>query len=195
MTFEHVNVKLFVQTPEKHLDDVLEPLVPVFHRWIQERAFGELLLDVADYRHVYAGPGVILIGNDGDYAIDNTGNQLGVLYNRKSAFSGTNQDRLKQSAKAALGAYEKMQSEPSLRGKFAFDGKKIQLIFNDRFLSPNAAETKSAFEPELNAFCAKLFGGAAYTATYESDSRKRFGVTLEPAQPIPPSQLLANLGV
>ena len=53
MQLQHVNVKLLVQNP-KEVD--LEPLIPVFQSWIQDQAGGELLLDVADYRHVDAGP-------------------------------------------------------------------------------------------------------------------------------------------
>ena len=62
--------------------------------------FGELLLDVADYRHVPAGPGVMLIGNEGDYSVDNTGDRLGIRYNRKAALDGDNQDRLRQAARS-----------------------------------------------------------------------------------------------
>jgi len=52
-----VNVKLLAKDPE---DVDLEPLIPVFHNWIQGQVFEELLLDVADYRHVHEGPGVVL---------------------------------------------------------------------------------------------------------------------------------------
>jgi hypothetical protein len=190
MDFQHVNVKLFVDGTE----EALEPLIPVFHRWIQEKPFEELLLDVADYRHVCAGPGVILIGHEADYSLDNTDNRLGVLYNRKAALEGTNQDRMKQAARAALNAYQKLEGETGVGGEIRFDGKKIQLFINDRFLAPNNQETRAAFEPELKSFAAALFGGADYSASYESDPRRRFGVTLESSKAIPAGQLLANLG-
>jgi hypothetical protein len=189
MDLQHVNVKLFVDGSE----DVLEPLIPVFHRWIQEKPFEELLLDVADYRHVYAGPGVILIGHEGDYSLDNTDNRLGVRYNRKAALEGTNQDRLKQATRAALRAYQKLEGETGVSGQIRFGGKKIQLFINDRFLAPNDPETRAAFLPELNSFAAALFGGADYSAAYEPDPRRLFGVTLESSKAIPAAQLLANL--
>ncbi|HKQ86648.1 MAG TPA: hypothetical protein VJS43_07760 [Candidatus Acidoferrales bacterium] len=186
---QHVNVKLFVEGSE----EALEPLVPVFHRWIQEKPLEELLLDVADYRHVIDGPGVVLIGHEANYSLDNTEGDLGVLYNRKTPLDGTNQDRLKQAARAALNACEKLEAEPKLNGKIRFGGTKIQLLINDRFLAPNVAETRAAFDPELKEFCARLFGGIEYTASYENDPRRRFGVTLQTAQPIPSEKLLANL--
>src|SRR4029077_10076795 len=67
MELQHVNVKLIVRTPEE-VD--LEPLIPIFHGWIQGRVCDELLLDIADYRHVPAGPGVVLIGHEADYSVD-----------------------------------------------------------------------------------------------------------------------------
>lgn len=41
----------------------LDPFIPVFHRWIEERTLPELVIDVANYAHVPEGPGVVLIGH------------------------------------------------------------------------------------------------------------------------------------
>lgn len=51
----------------------LEPAIDVFHRFIQQGLVEGLILDVADYRHVEDGPGVILVGHDIDYGINRTG--------------------------------------------------------------------------------------------------------------------------
>src|SRR5216683_2708414 len=68
MQLQHVNVKLLVQNPA---EASLEPLIPVFHSWIENRAEDdELLIDVADYIHVPAGPGVVLIGHEGNYSFN-----------------------------------------------------------------------------------------------------------------------------
>src|SRR5580698_8801430 len=85
MEFQHVNVKLLLARDEQ-LD--LAPLIPIFNTWIQNQAPDELLLDIADYRHVPEGPGVVLIGLQADYSVDNTGGRLGVRYNRKAALDG-----------------------------------------------------------------------------------------------------------
>ena len=63
-------------------------LIPVFHRWIREQAMPELLIDVADYSHVPAGPGVMVIGHEANYSVDNRENRLGLLYNRRAALEG-----------------------------------------------------------------------------------------------------------
>src|SRR5438309_7406771 len=109
---QHINVKLLL-----HDNGDLDPVIPVFHSWIQKQIFDELLLDVADYRHVKDGPGVILIGHEADYSIDQTDGRLGIRYNRKAALSGSNQDRLEQAVRSALSAIQHLESDPRLEGK------------------------------------------------------------------------------
>src|ERR1700681_1853968 len=156
---QHVNVKLLLRNPEE-VD--LEPLIPVFHDWIRDQVGEGLLLDVADYRHVDAGPGVVLIGHEGNYSVDNTDNRLGVRYNRKAPLDGSNQDRLRQAARAALTACQRLETEPGLNGKFRFNGREIDLFINDRLLAPNRESTRDAAQPDLDSFFSKLFGGKEY---------------------------------
>lgn len=187
---QHVNVKLLVQNPE---DFDLEALIPVFHNWIEEQIPGELLLDIADYRHVPAGPGVVLIGHQGDYSVDNTGNRLGVRYNRKAPLDGSNEDRLKQAARAALTACQRLESDSRLGGTLRFGGQEIEIFINDRLLAPNSDATRQAAEPELRAFAAKVFRGADYSVTYESDRRKLFRATFKAARTFTTADLLESL--
>ena len=81
MELQHLNVKLLLENSQ---DLDLDAIVNIFHGWIQEQLCEELLLDVADYRHVHHGPGVVLIGHEADYAIDNTDGRWGIRYNRKA---------------------------------------------------------------------------------------------------------------
>src|ERR1700682_2051227 len=143
---QHVNVKLLLRNPEE-VD--LEPLIPVFHDWIRDQVGEGLLLDIADYRHVDAGPGVVLIGHEGNYSVDNTDNRLGVRYNRKATLEGSNQDRLKQAARAALTATQRLEADPRLDGNLRVSGQEFEIFFNDRLLAPNTDDTRKAAEPEL----------------------------------------------
>ena len=61
----------------------LEEFIPIFHHWIQTQELEELLIDVADYRHVPHGPGVVLITHDAHYAMDLADGRLGLLYSRR----------------------------------------------------------------------------------------------------------------
>lgn len=187
---QHVNVKLLVQNPDVAS---LELLVPVFHSWIESQSDDELLIDVADYTHVPAGPGVVLIGHEANYSVDNTGNRLGVRYNRKAACDGDNQDCLAQSTRAALLACRRLEDEPRLDGKLRFNGQDIEIFINDRLIAPNTPATRDACEADFRLFSQKLFRGKEYSISYGIDPRSLFTAYIKAAQPVSATELLEAL--
>jgi len=190
MQLQHVNVKLLVENPE---EADFEPLIPVFHGWIENQNGDELLIDVADYAHVPAGPGVVLIGHEGNYSVDNTGNRLGVRYNRKAIVDGSNQDCLTQAARAALMAFQRLELEPRLGGKFRFNGQDIEIFINDRLVAPNNAAMREAFDADLHLFSRKLFRGMEYSISYGTDPRSLFTAFVKAARPFSVADLLEAL--
>lgn len=190
MDIQHLNAKFFVENPAA-ID--LEAFLVIFNRWIQDHVCEELLIDVADYRHVFAGPGVVLIGHEANYSMDNTGNRLGLLYNRKAVMNGDVQDRLPRVVRSTLLACQRLQADPLLQGKLKFNGQELQLLINDRLIAPNTRETLSAIKPELKIFFAKLYGGATYTLEGNLDLRERFTVSVKAAGHFDIAGLLKNL--
>jgi hypothetical protein len=190
MELQHVNVKLLLSNPAE-VD--LEPLIPIFHSWIQDSIREELLLDVADYRHVDAGPGIILIGYEGNYSVDNADHRLGVRYNRKTEFAGTNQDRLQQAARAALSACQRLEADPRLEGKFRFNGQEIEIFVNDRLLAPNHPATREAIKDDLSPFLHKLLGSGDYSLSFDENPRNLFRVCVKASQNFTAESLSKNL--
>jgi hypothetical protein len=190
MQLQHINVKLLVKNPGE-VD--LESLIPVFHSWIQDQVFADLLLDIADYRHVHAGPGMVLIGHAGDYSVDNADSRLGVRYNRKALLDGSNQDRLRQATRAALSACQRLEAEPRLGGKLRFNGQEIEVFVNDRLVAPNHDATRASVKPDFAAFFRQLFRGTEYSLSHDSDPRRLFGVSVRCSQSFSVADLLANL--
>jgi hypothetical protein len=190
MELQHLNVKLLLGSPEQ-VD--LEPLIPIFHSWIQDSAREELLLDVADYQHVHAGPGIILIGHEANYSVDNTDNRLGVRYNRKAVVEGTNQDRLTQATRAALSACERLETDPRLQGKLHFNGREIEISVNDRLLAPNKPPTREAIRADLEPFIQKMLGGGDYTLAFDDNPRNLFRVCVKASQSFSAETLSRNL--
>jgi hypothetical protein len=187
MEIQHVNVKIFVENPDA-VD--LEAFLGIFNHWIQQRVAPELLIDVADYRHVHAGPGVVLIGHEANFSMDNTGNCLGLLFNRKARLDGTNQARLMQAMRAALSACQQLEKENGLK----FNGQEVQVTINDRLLAPNTRESFQALEAELQPVCAKLYGGAKLTIERDgTDSRDRLTANIKAETPFAVETLLKNL--
>jgi hypothetical protein len=191
MELQHVNVKLLI---EDAAGASLDPLIPVFHGWIENQAAkDELLIDVADYTHVPAGPGIVLIGHEGNYSVDNTGNRLGIRYNRKAVVDGSNQDRLSQATRAALTACKRLETEPRLGGKFRFNGQDIEIFVNDRLIAPNTPATREAFDADFHLFSRKLFQGKEYSISYGEDPRSLFTAYVKAAQPLSVADLLETL--
>ena len=190
MQLQHVNVKLFIQNPK---EANLEALIPVFHSWIENQNGDELLIDVADYTHVPAGPGIVLIGHAGNYSLDNSGNRLGVRYNRKAVFDGGNQDCLAQAAFAVLTACRRLEEEPRLNGKFKFNGQDIEIFVNDRLVAPNDAATREVLDADFDVFFRKLFQGKEYSISYGADPRSLFTVFVKAARPFSVAELLEAL--
>ena len=191
MEIQHIQAKVILQDPAAV---ELERLVPIFHRWIQEQAREELLIDVADYRHVPAGPGVILIGHEANYSVDNAENRLGVRYNRKAPLAGTNVNRLAQATRAALTACKALESDPALEGKLRFNGQEIEISVNDRMLAPNNDVTRETLQAEIQSFCRKLFAASEFALTFANgDARRLFSVSAKSAQHFTTDQLIAHL--
>ncbi len=190
MEIQHVNLKLHLQ----HSSVVdLEPLIPIFHDWVREQSCEETLVDVADYRHVPAGPGILLVGHEADYSLDWSDNRLGVRYNRKARLGGANQDRFRQALRAVLTTCRKLEEDGRLAGKLGFDSREFELGVNDRLLAPNNEETYASLNPEIGCFCDGLFGRNNYSATHQSDPRRRFSVLVQTPFPMDRSRLLNNL--
>src|SRR5439155_19767862 len=110
---QHVRVKIFARQPAPA---DLSAAIPVFHRWIQDRACPEMLIDVADYRHVPNGPGVMLIGHEASYSLDKTKGRLGLLYSRKQA-GGEAQEKLRRAFDAAVAPGGRIEKEPAPAGR------------------------------------------------------------------------------
>ena len=188
MELQKLNVKIFTAPPD------LAPLtdfIDVFHGWIQ--ASDGDYHDVADYSHMTAGPGIVLIANDANVSIDENGGRRGLLYNRKTPLSGSNQEKLRGAVRAALENCQRLEKEAALKGKVKFSGDEVWIAVNDRLETPNAADSFQDLKQDLEALAARLFNGANAALTYKEDSRKRFSVAIRTFESIDLSRLIANL--
>ena len=190
MEIQHVNLKLHLE----HSGEVdLDPVIPIFHDWVREQSCEETLVDVADYRHVPAGPGILLVGYEADFSFDWSDSRLGLRYNRKARLAGANQDRFRQALRAALMTCRKLEEDGRLEGKLGFESRAFELGVNDRLLAPNNEETYTSLSPEIGRFCDELFGRNNYSLTHETDSRRRFSVLVQVPLPMDRSGLLMTL--
>ena len=172
--------------------DILK-LIPMYHRWIQQKALDGVLIDVADYSHVPAGPGVMLIAHEGNYALDETGHERGVVYYSKHMLAGDLPERLVEVARKVLQATRLMTGDAELKGELKVPGNALQFFANDRLVAPNTEAAYADLEPTLKAFLDRLYAGAPYTLVRETDPKERLSVRVRTAEPVEVETLLARL--
>jgi hypothetical protein len=178
MDIQHFRVKLFA-TPasDPHLGDA----IPVFHRWIQENRVPETAIDVSDYEHVPAGPGVILVCQEAIYGLDQGKGKLGLVYNRRTVLNGSVEERLRQAVNAAAAAAAVLEGEPEFAGKLRFDRNAWEVAVNDRALAPNTDETWEALAPVIRGVFDSVIGAGRYALERNSDPRELLTVTVTSA--------------
>ena len=178
MEIQHFRVKLFA-TPESHPD--LGAAIQVFHRWIQERRLPEMMIDVSDYQHVPAGPGVILVCHEAIYGLDQGHGRLGLLYNRRTAWEGSITGRLRQALDAAETAAALLEQEPEFSSSLRFDRQAWEVTVNDRALAPNTEATWDALSPVIEDVFNGRMGPGRYRLHHHGEPRELFRVTVSAA--------------
>ncbi len=155
----------------------LEDVIPIFHGWIQQAKTPVDMIDVADYKHVPAGPGVMLVGHADDLGLDNGtrigAESLGFYYVRKHGRLADTQSlarRLREIWALALAAGQLLEAEPALN--IAVDPRHIEISLLDRLLYPPAAANLDAVEREVRSFLVQSLGALDF-ALQRSDTDPR----------------------
>ena len=146
----------------------LDKVIPIFHSWIQKEKAPATMIDVADYKHVPAGPGVMLVGHADDLGLDNGARigeeQQGFYYVR---MHGRLEDelplaeRLQEIWLLAIEAGRLLEAEPGL--DIAIDPCHCEVSLLDRLLYPPSAATLGEAESEVSSFLSRSLGGSDFT--------------------------------
>ena len=190
MKSEKLQIKFFAK-PNAAFD--LEAVVPVFHRFIREHAFDELMIDVADYKHVKNGPGVVLVGDANDYYLDEGEGRPGLLFSRKRHGSGP-EGRLREGFARALKACTLLDAAPELGGKLTFATNEILVRFPDRLRAPNDDASFADVSSELSPLLEKLYGAGGFSIERGAAAPEPLALRVKAKASPTLSALLATLG-
>lgn len=173
MNLQHVRVKFFV---DGDLNVGLQDIINTFHDWVAEQSMDEMMIDVADYRHVPNGPSVVMVGLKADFALDETGGRPGLMYSRKSELDGSNEDRILEALKAATEACARLEA--------AFDGltfsrQEFELTINDRALAPNTAENAAELTTILGGVLQSSCGASDFESDTSREARQLLGANVK----------------
>jgi hypothetical protein len=189
MELQKISVKFFT-AESKHV--ALTDFIDIFHGWIQ--GSDGVYHDVADYSHMQAGPGIVLIASDANVSIDETDNRRGLLYSQKSKLSGSNLEKLSTVLRSALENCQRLEQEPALRGQLRFAGNQVEILVNDRLAAPNTREAFEKVRPEVDFLARCLYASTNFTLSCDAkDPRQRLRVTINTPLAVETNTLLNNL--
>lgn len=154
---QRVGVKVFVEDQERF---DRRRVIEVFHRWIQENRLPGTLIDVHDYTHVPAGPGVVLIAHEWHLRTDEAGGRIGLEYELKRCGEGTLAERLGGAIVSVLEAAATLEQDTAEENPVRFVAREMVFRFTDRLAVPT---TEAAFDEvtgELGGLLANLYGDA-----------------------------------
>ena len=172
-----LGVKLFL-CPTDGLD--FGDFIAIFNQWIQDQPIPDhLLIDVHDYRHVHNGPGILLVGHQGNFSLDLGEGRPGLVYYRKQPMEGAAESYLRTCLETLLKACRLLLQTDRFGESLEFETNEILVFSNDRLRAPNRKNTRVLFEQaasELLHGIAEESGSFSYP---EADPRDRFAVTLK----------------
>lgn len=191
MNLDRFTVKFFAK-PGPVVDESI--FIPIFHEWIRFGPIDGVLLDVADYRHVPDGPGVMLITHEINFALDHGDGRFGLLAQRKQGRDGSQAAKILELVRQAVSVADLLENDWRLDDSLRFEAGAFEFAANDRLQAPNTPASLAALLPHLQAVSAQLYPGRAVAVEpVVNDSRERLTVRFDAGQSLPLSELLAQV--
>lgn len=179
--------RLQVGFPLTRAPEDLGPAIELFHRCIQRGLVEGQLLDVADYRHVPGGPGVMLIAHDIDYSLSH--DALTVVRKRQGDTDAAQQ--LRDLLRMGLGAWEVIAEDDAV--DVAIDASTVTVAVLDRRLG-DPDDVAQALATHLRPVVEELYGpDVALDPVPREDARRAPAVVID-AQSAAAAGVLQALG-
>ena len=166
--------------------------IPIFHRWIRERALGGVLIDVADYTHLPEGPSVLLVGHDGNLSFDGSEQRPGLFYTRKRPSSDPFRTRVADAARMLFSACQLLEDDPAVGKPVRFQGNELQFVSNDRLVAPPNDATAKEISAHLEPVIRTWYADTPYEVTSLSQGKDRLRLSLKAAADVSIATLLAR---
>lgn len=180
-------VKFSAQT-QADWDEVV--LIETFQRWIREESLPGVLLDAVDYRHVPAGPGIMLVTHEVNYAMEHQ-NGYGLSAQRKVTTAGNGVGDLVDLIQRTAQFAQLLEKDPQGAGKVKFNLDRFYFMGNDRLALPNNEAGFQTAQTLIQGAIAQLLPGQTVALEkVTNDARNRLTVAIQSANPITLDQLV-----
>lgn len=198
MEVDRFGIKFFVEDTVGAVSErpsFFRSLVPVFHTWIQKQVVeGHLLIDIHDYSHIHHGPGILLVGHEGNFSLDMADGRLGLLYYRKQSLVGSPDDRFATILKSTLQGCRLLEDETTLGSRIRFRPGELLIVANDRLHAPNDDNTFAQFRPVISGVLKRVLQPADFKLTHlTGNPKERFAVRVQTGNTADVRTLLAQI--
>ena len=145
---QRIDVKLLLNAPS---EPDLDPFLVIFDRWRKVADHPSDWVDLADYAHMPAGPGILIAGKRDTYSVNLNPPGPGLLTSVRHGLSGALAERFREAFRRASELNSAVLAEPEFPREMAPIDGAWEIFANDRLLCPNTNEMDSAVRPELAA--------------------------------------------
>lgn len=193
LTATRLGVRFYL-TEDAEVD--LADCVPVFHRWIQEEALSDILIDVSDYTHVPDGPGVLLVAHEASYGFDDADGRLGLQYRvrRPEWLQGQSPaGKWRRVLGAAATAAALLEGETAMMRGARFRTDEFDVSIADRLVAPNTDATLEQLEGSMKALFSRAFGVNKVELRRQGEKRTMFSVRVRTGSQMPVGDVVSNL--
>jgi hypothetical protein len=188
MNLERFCLKFFTR-PDTNIDD--EIFIPIFHEWIRYQKLSGVLLDVADYRHVPNGPGVMLISHEINFSMDRSEGRFGLFAQQKLSQADNRGDQILALVRATIGFGALLESDWRLKKSLSLEGGQFLLMSNDRLQLPNTDSTYVNIFHDLETAATIVYPGRDVSiARVENDPRERLTAAIDTGTSINMKELM-----
>lgn len=168
-----------------------EPLIAVFHAWIREGRLREhVLIDVADYRHVPSGPGVMLIAHEAHIALDEGEPGPGLHYARKRDPLGDFDGKFREALAWAAHSADMLERDLGTSG--LFDPNHLVVEIRSRLATPDTIEAGRALSAACRGVAVSAWGDDVSIAT-RGDGRRVAAVVIDAREAVRAMATVADL--
>ena len=175
---QRIHVKLLADAQP---DLGLDPFLAIFGRWRQDKSHPSQWIDLADYAHMAKGPGILLVGKQGNFSANRDDPGLGLLYAGKAGFEGSEEERVLEAFRRCLELTQAVLEEPEYPTGLKLEPGSWELFINDRLNFPNNEATDAVLRSSIETALNTLFGVGGYTLARDGDPQRRYAFSIRAA--------------
>lgn len=145
---QRVDVKQMLDSPR---DPDLDPFLIIFDRWRKQQDHSADWVDLADYAHMPAGPGILIAGKRDTFSINLNPPGPGLLTSVRRGLEGSMEDRFREALRRARELNAAIVAEPEFPRELRIIEHAWEVFVNDRLRFPNTDEADRHVRPALAA--------------------------------------------